>query len=252
MKRLLGLLAGASLALAIGCAQPYDVRISDTIEWLKYKRDLGKNTEQPPAGSSSLGTAKVYIRAPKGLAMAKTFGFVLEPGKFDSSESFLASEKQTSLHILARSNAPKATTKKAPGPPGAPPKQPGEEPPPQAVRAEFTADVLDFIKAAYSTDLEASQLKDYKAPSHGRSSVPYKRAVLDLGDKQVQVYFHGDKNSPAQVALVFEGTKDALSKISTQIDYSLTSLRIGPAATNLYNGGDEMSGEEAQAPAGVF
>ena len=88
--------------------------------------------------------------------------------------------------------------------------------------------------------------------SHGRKSVSYKCATLDLGDKQVKVYFHGDKNSPAQVALIFEGTKDALRNLSSQIDYSLNSLVTGPKATNFYNGQDELSDEGAAVPTGVF
>ena len=155
MKRVLGILAGASLALAIGCAQSYDLRLDETIENMKYQQDLDKNTEEPPA-KSNLETAKIYIRAPKGLkGPAQTFAFVIEQGKFDVADSFIDQEKQASLHILARTNAPKpATPKKGPNP------SDGMEPAaPTAARGDFTADVLDFIKGAYSTDIEASQLK---------------------------------------------------------------------------------------------
>jgi len=250
MKRLLGILAGACLALSIGCAQSYDLRVEETIKNLRYRRDLDKNTEAPPA-KSNLENAKIYIRAPKGLkGPAQTFAFVVEPGKFDIADTFIDADKQSSLHILARSNAPKPTgTKKAPGPN---PAEGAEPAPVPAVRGDFTSDVLEFIKSAYSTDFEASQLKVIEPNSHGRKSVTYKGATLDLGNKQVKVYFHGDKNSPAQVALIFEGTKDSLRNLSSQIDYSLNSLVAGPKATNFYNGQDEIGEEGPPVPTGVF
>lgn len=251
MKRVLGILAGASLALSIGCAQSYDVRIDQTIKNLLYRRDLENNTEAPPA-KSNLENAKIYVRAPKGLkGPAKTFAFVIEPGKFDIADSFIDQSKQASLHILARTNAPKpAASKKAPGPPQA---AGADQPPPTAVRGDFTSDVLDFIKSTYSTDIDAGQLKPFDPNSHGRKSVPYKKATLDLGEKQLQIYFHGDKNSPGgQVALIFEGPKEALRNLSSQIDYSLNSLVMGPKATGFYNGQDELAGEEATAAPGVF
>ena len=72
--------------------------------------------------------------------------------------------KQASLHILARSNAPKpAAAKKAQGPN---PADGADQPPPPAARGEFVADVLDFIKSAYSTDINASQLKPVEPNSH--------------------------------------------------------------------------------------
>jgi hypothetical protein len=249
MKRVLGILAGAGLAMLIGCAQSYDIRIEKTIENMRYRRDLDKNTEAPPA-KSNLETAKIYLRSPKGLkGPAQAFPFVIEPGKFDITDSFIDPQKQTSLHLLARTNAPKPPTKKAPGPPG----EGGDQAPPPAARGDFTSDVLDFIKTAYSTDIEASQVKAVSADSHGRKGVPYKGATLDLGNKVLKIYFHGDKGGPAQVALIFEGTKDSLRSLSSQIDYSLNSLVVGPKATNFYNGQDELAGEEGPAaPPGVF
>jgi hypothetical protein len=249
MKRVLGILAGACLALSIGCAQSYDIRVEKTIENLRYQRDLDKNTEDPPA-KSNLETAKIYLRAPKGLkGPAKTFGYVVEPGKFDIADSFIDQQKQASLHILARSNAPKpAAAKKAPSP-----TEGAEQAAATAARGDFTSDVLDFIKSTYGTDFNAADLKPVEPNSHGRKGVAYKGATLDLGDKQVKVYFYGDKNGPAQVALIFEGTKDSLRSISSQVDYSLNSLVVGPRATGFYSGQDELGGEEGQAASpGVF
>ena len=126
-----------------------------------------------------------------------------------------------------------------------------EEPPPAAARGDFTTDVLDFLRAAYSTEIEP--LKPVNVNSHGRKGVNYKGTTLDLGDKQVKVYFHGEKTDPAQIALIFEGSKAALKSISSQIDYSLNSLVLGPKATSYYNGQDEFSaGEEGPSAPPVF
>jgi hypothetical protein len=249
MKRVLGILAGACLALLIGCAQSYDLRVEETIKNMKYRQSLDKNTEVPPT-KSNLEKEKIYIRAPKGLkGPALQFAYAVEPGKFDITDTFIDPVKQASLHLLARSNAPKpaAASKKNAGPAD------GAEQPaaPPAARGEFNADVLDFIKSTYSTDINASLLKTVEPNSHGRKSVSYKSATLDLGDKQLKIYFHGDKNS-TQVALIFEGTKEALRNLSSQIDYSLNSLVTGPKATNFYNGQDELSEDGAAVPTGVF
>jgi hypothetical protein len=237
MKKVLGILAGVGLAAAIGCAQSYDLRIEDTVKRKIYQRDLDKNTEEPPA-KSNLVNAKVYIRTPKGVTGPRdAFAFVVEPGKFDIADTFIDEGKQVSLHILARTNAPKGAT------------------PTTGTSGDFTADVLDFIKGAYGTDIESSQLKPTEPNSHGRKGLTYRSATLDLANKEVKVYFYGDKNGPGQVALVFEGPKEALRSLSSQIDYSLNSLALGPMASSRYNGQqDEMAAEEGATapPSGVF
>jgi hypothetical protein len=244
MKRLLGILVGAGLALSIGCAGSYDYRLEDSLKNLVYRRNLDKNTEAPPS-KSNLEKEKVYIRAPKGMKqLAATFAYNVEQGKFDITDTILDPDKQVSLHILARNNAPKAaaTPKKGPNPSGE------ADTPPPANRGDFTTDVLDVIKSAYSTDLESSQLKGYDPPAQGtRKSVPYRSASKELGDKEVKVYFFGDKNQPAQVALIFEGPKDAIRGMITKIDYSLNSLAVGARANSLYNGQDDLAGDEAAA-----
>jgi hypothetical protein len=217
---------------------------------MRYRRDLDRNTEAPPA-KSNLETAKIYLRSPKGLkGPAQAFPFVVEPGKFDITDSFIDTEKQASLHLLARTNAPKPPTKKAPGQPA----EGGDQAPASAARGDFTSDVLDFIKSAYNTDLDASQIKPISPDSHGRKGVPYKGATFDLGNNKIlKVYFHGEKSGPAQVALIFEGTKESLRGLSSQIDYSLNSLVLGPKATSIYGGQDELAAEEGAAPpGGVF
>ncbi len=251
MKRVPGILVRASLVLSIGCAQPYDLRLDGTLKNMKYRQSLEKNTEDPPA-KTNLVNHKIFIRAPKGLkGPAEAFGFNVEQGKFDDAYTFLDPAKQASLHILARVNTPKgAAPKKGPNPSDA-----ADQAAPTAVRGDFTTDVLDLIKSAYSTDVESSQLKTYNVPAQGTpKSLTYKSTTIPLPSKEVKVYFYGDKNGPAQVALIFEGPKESLSKIITQIDYSLNSLALGSTATMLYNGGDEFATDEGAAPppGGVF
>jgi hypothetical protein len=252
MKRVLGILVGASLVLAIGCAQPYDLRLKGTLESMKYRRDLEKNTEEPPS-KTNLVNHKIFIRAPKGLkGPTDAFAFNIEQGKFDDAYTFLDAEKQASLHILARVNTPKgaAPPKKGPNPSDA-----TDQAAPTAVRGDFTTDVLDLIKSAYSTDVESSQFKPTEIPAQGTpKTVSYKSHSFEVPSKEVKVYFYGSKTDPAQIALIFEGPKESLTKISSQINYSLNSLAVGTRATMLYNGGDEFATDEGAAPppGGVF
>ncbi len=240
MKRALAILVGASLAFSVGCFQAYDMRVNDSVERLRYLKSLTKNTEEPDK-NSKLVAAKVYIRAPKGLTRAQTFTMApIEPGKFDAAESFIDTSTQATLHVLARSNAPATPTKK------------GANPAASAARGDFTADVVDLIKGAYSTELDAAQLKPVSPDAHGRKAVQYRSTTLDAGGKKVEVYFHGAKGDPAQVALIFEGPPDALKNLVNQINYSLNSLAVGNAAATRYNSGDDASEEASAAAQAVF
>ncbi len=239
MKWVLAILVGASLACSFGCFNAYDVRLNYSLENRRYLKSLDKNTE-PPDSKSKLVTAQIYIRAPKGLKPAQTFVMgPVEAGKFDVSESFIDTSNQASLHILARSNAAKATTKK------------GANPAESAARGDFTTDVIDLVKSAYSVELDAAQLKPVQADAYIGKKLTYKSATVNANGKEVKVYFRGAKGDPAQVALVFEGPKEALDGLKAQVNYSLNSLDVGAAATRRYNNGDDLSGEES-APAAVF
>ena len=223
MKRVLGILVGASLALSIGCAQSYDFRMEDFIKNEKYKRDLDKNTEEPVT-KSGLQKASIFIRNPKGIKQkTDAFGFVVEDRKFDVTETFIDPSSQASLHILARTNTPKpATPKKGPNP-----SEPTEPPP--VARGDFITDVIDVIKSAYNTDVAASQLKPSDNPAHGtHKSVPYKSTTLEVGDKEVKVYFYGDKNGPGQVALIYEGPKEAIRRPVREDQFQPELARRGP------------------------
>jgi hypothetical protein len=245
MKRVVGILAGVGLGLlVIGCAEPYDGRVKTTIENKKYQMTLDKNLEKAPE-DANFKSRLVYVRPPLGFKGPVELGIVVvEPGKFDMAKSFIDANKQAGLHILARDNRPKGATPKK----GADPSKAAE---PQAARGDFTADVLDLVKGAYSVDLDAQQLKaDTKA--HGARNNAYKTKTLDANTKEVQVWIYGDKNSPSQVALIFDYPKDSRNSLTSAITYCLQSFGAGRVAESLYAGRDELSGEEAAPPSGVF
>jgi hypothetical protein len=244
MKRVLGILAGAVVALVVvGCADPYDVRVRTTVENRKYQMTLDKNLEKAPEGSN-LKPADIYVRPPLGLKGPVDLGInVPEPGKFDIADSFIDPKKQAGLHILARDNRPKPATKK-----GGDPSKPAESP---AARGDFTADVLDLVKSAYGVDIDVQQLKS-ETKAHGRKQNAYRTKTLDASSKEVQVWIYGDKNTPAQVALIFDYPKESGKTLSSSINYCLQSFGVGREAQSLYAGRDEVSGEEAAPPGGVF
>jgi hypothetical protein len=246
MKRVLGILAGICIAhLVIGCAEPYDVRLRTTLENKKYQITLNKNLEQA-SDSSNLKPADIYVRPPLGFKGPAEFAIIaIEPGKFDIADSFIDSGKQAGLHILARVNKPKP----AAGKKGADPKAAE----PAAVRGDFIPDVLELVKSAYSVDVPAN----LKSESKGRAprNNAYKTTTLDANTKEVQLWIYGDKNSPAQVALIFDypKDKDARNSLSSPISYCLQSFGVGRVAQSLYAGHDDASAEEAAPPpSGVF
>jgi hypothetical protein len=245
MKRVLGILAGVSIALVvIGCAEPYDVRLRTTLENKKYQMTLDKNLEKAPE-DPKLKSHLVYVRPPLGFKGPAEFALaVVEPNKYDVANSFIDSDKQAGLHILARDNKPKTATSKK----GADPSKTAE---PQAVRGDFTADVLDLVKAALSLDIDAQQLKA-ESKAHGARKNDYKTKTLDANTKEVQVWIYGDKNSPEQVALIFDYPKESRNSLTSAINYCLQSFGVGRVAESLYAGRDEFSGEEAAPPSGVF
>jgi len=246
MKRSLGILSGAALALLIGCAQQYDLRLQATLENKRYQQTLDRNLEKAPEGSN-LKPANIYVRPPLGFkGPAQTFALgALEPGRFDIADSFIDADKQAGLHIVARDNRPKPATKKGAGSPDA------AQPP--AARGDFTADVLDLVKSAYSVDLDAARLKS-ETKGHGSKSNPFKTATLDAGNKEVQVWIYGEKNSPAQVALIFDYPKESRKNLASAIGYCLQSFGVGRWAESLYAGREEIAGEDGAAapPGGVF
>ncbi len=242
MKRMLGILAGAGLALVFGCAQQYDLRLQTTLENKKYQQRLDAKLEKAPQ-TSNLKPHNIYVRPPKGLAgPAQTFALgALDPGRFDIADSFIDADKQAALHIVARDNRPKPAAKKGANP---------SEARPPAARGDFIADVVDLIKTAYSVDFEASKLKA-ESKRHGRKNNSYRTATFDAGNKEVQVWIYGDKSSQAQVALIFDYPKEALKSLSSGIALCLESFGVGREAESLYAGREEIGGEEGGATPGA-
>jgi hypothetical protein len=242
MKRVLALLVSVSLFLVvIGCAHEYDARLEKTYETLRYEKRLDENLEKPADAKSNLATGHIYVRPPLGLRPIKEFGFnSVEPGKFDITDTFF-DNKGGSLHIVARVEKPKApATKKGPNPPQ-----------PKVPRGDFTADVLELLRNAYATDVETKPKAETK--SGGGKTNPFKTLDLHPASKEVKVYLYGDKNSPAQVALIFEYPEGELKNISSKIDLCLGSFRVGEMARRRYAGQDEETGEGTSAPpTGVF
>jgi hypothetical protein len=244
MKRVIATAASFGVFLVIGCARDYDTRLASTIENRRYQKRLNDNLEIPPT-KSNLQTSKIYIRPTKGLkGPTQTFGLpVVEPGKFDIEDSFIDQQKQGGLHLLARVDLPKPPTKK------------GAAQAASAPRGDFVADVLDYLKNVYGTDLDRSKLKaDPK--SRGRKTNTFQSMTLDLTAKQVKIYFLAEKSSPEKVALIFDYPKDEYKNLGSKIDLCLESFRVGSEADRAYAGGDEelMGGEEGPAapPGGVF
>ena len=218
--------------LIAGC-RDYDDRLEKTVEEMKYQRKLESNLEQAPT-KGALQNEFIYVRPPKGLTgPTKTFSLVaVEPGKFDLENSFIDQPKQISLHILARHKKPKAPPKK-----GAPPAE-------GTPRGEFTADVIEVLKAAYAADdLTPAKFKSLSKRHLARENT-YKEAKLDLSNKEVLIYINGDKNSVYNVALIFEYPKSEVGELTTKIGLSLEAFAVGDAAQREFSGGGESGGAE--------
>jgi hypothetical protein len=232
MRQACVIMASTCVLLIVGC-RDYDVRLAKTLDEMKYQQRLEKNLETAPTKGSLQGEL-IYVRPPKGLSgPTQTFGLaVVEPGKFDLENSFIDQAKQASLHVLARHKKPKAPPKK-----GAPPTA-------ETSRGDFTADVIELIKAAYGTeDLTASKFKPVSKRHEGRENL-YRETKLDLNTKEVLIYLYGDKNGPYNIALIFEYLKTELNSLSSKIGLSLEAFAVGEAAQRAFSGGGDEGGEE--------
>ena len=226
---------GACLLFSVGC-RDYDVRLEETLEEMKYQRRLSDNLAPAPT-KGLLQTELIYLRPPKGFAgPTKAFSLVaIEPGKFDLENSFIDEAKGANLHVLARHKKPKPATPKK-----------GSAPADPAPRGEFTAEVIDVLKVAYGIDdLEPAKFKA-ETKRHKARKNDYKVAKLDLATKEVQVYIYGDKNSPYNVAMIFDYPKTEVNSLSPKIGLSLEAFAIGDVARLFFSGGsDAETGEEA-------
>jgi hypothetical protein len=238
MKRAVAVLLGVGLVLVLGCGtQSYETRLEKTLDNMKYQKRLDDNLGAA-ATKGKLEELQIYVRPPKSMTgPTQTFQLtVVEPDKFDVESSFIEPEKQ-SLHILGRVKRPKTPSKKAPAKPETP-------------RGEFNADIVDLIKNVYGAELAGSDFKD-----ETKRDNTFKYKLLDLNAKNVQVYLYGGKNSPYEVALIFEYPKTEHNAVNPKIGLCLESFAVGDKAKRAFAGGEteEMEGTgEESAPTVTF
>jgi hypothetical protein len=235
MKRALAILSSAFFLVTLGCGN-YDFRLEKTLEEMRYRRRLDKNLTQ--AAKGGLEKNLIYLRPPQSLqGPTETFSWtILEPGKFDLENSFIDQQKQESLHVLARIKQPKAPNTKK-----------GAQP--EAVRGDFNAEVIELVRNVYAVELDVNQLKA-ETKSHGNRANTFKTKTLDLTAKQVQLYLYGDKNSPYEVALIFEYPKEEHDSINPKIGLCLEAFAVGAPARRLFAGGGETESGEPASEAG--
>ena len=231
MRRVGAIVLSAGLVLVIGCGtQNYEYRLDHTLEQMKYQKRLNENLNEP-ATKGKLEEQQIYLRPPKNMTgPAQTFQLAaVEPGRFDIESSFIEPEKQ-SLHVLARVKRPKVPAKK------------GVPQPEAAPRGDFNTEVVDLIKNVYGADLAVG---DFKEDTKGTNTFKYK--LLDLNAKNVQIYLYGNKNSPHEVALIFEYPKAEHNSVNPKIGLCLESFAVADKAKRAFAGGEteETGGEGA-------
>jgi hypothetical protein len=225
------ILAGV-FVLALGCGtQSYEKRLEKTIENMNYQKRLNASlTDAPVRGK--LEELQIYVRPPKNMSgPTETFRLAsVEPGRFDLESSFVEPEKQ-SLHLLARVKRPKTPAKKAP--------MPAETAP----RGDFNTDVVDLIRSVYAVELDVGQLKE-----DNKRENTFKSKTIDLNEKIIQLYLYGGKDSPHEVALIFEYPKAERNAVGPKIALCLESFAAGERARRAFAGGDvEEEGSESPA-----
>ncbi len=239
MKRAAAVVLGASLVLILGCGtQRYETRLEKTLDKMKYQKRLDDNLGAA-ATKGKLEQLDLYVRPPKNMSPTQTFQLtVVEPGKYDVESSFISESEKQSLHVLARVKQAKTPSKKAPAKAEVP-------------RGEFNADVVELLKNVYG----AEQLDLTKFKSDTKLNNTFKYNLLDLTAKNVQIYLYGDKNSPYEVALIFEYPKTDHNAVNPKIGLCLESFAVADKAKKAFAGGEtediEGTGEET-APTATF
>lgn len=237
MKRLSAIALGAGLVLAVGCGtQNYDFRLDQTLKHMAYEKKLNDNLNDAPT-KGKLEELQIYVRPPKDMTgPTQTFQMtVVEPGKFDVESSFIEQDKQ-SLHLLARFKRPKTPSKKAP--------TPAETAP----RGEFSTDVVELVKNAYGTEIDASKFKEEQMPRE-RGGNTFRAQTVDFNAKNIQIYLYGGKTNPYEVALIFEYPKAEHAVVYPRIKLCLESFAVGERAKRAFTSGEaEVEGEGGEAP----
>ena len=107
-----------------------------------------------------------------------------------------------------------------------------------------------MVKTAYGIEeLTPSKFKSVSKKHAGREN-SYKEAKLNLNTKEVSIYLYGDKNSPYNVALIFEYPKTEGSILSSKINLSLEAFAVGEPANRAYSGGSPEEGGQEGAESG--
>jgi hypothetical protein len=205
-----------------------------TIEELKYERELNKNLEPAPT-EGPLKTYDIYVRVPKGFAVAKEVLLPgVQPGQFDVERTFHEGQKAL-LHVLARKKMPK----KAPAKGAA-----AEAPVP---RGEFNSDVLGVLRQAFPGDEENLAPEKFKDDPH-RANKKFRRALFTSSSgKKVEVFI--DKEDPYEVALIYVFDPAEEKTLDPKIRYSLEAFALGDKAKTKYSGVSEAEAEAATAAA---
>jgi hypothetical protein len=235
MRRVLALVSTTGLLLGVvGCgARSYEIRLNTTLENMKYRKKLDDNLMPAPM-KGKLEQLQIFLRPPKSLeGPAQEFQLiVLEPGKFDISDSFYDTKAKQNLHVLARVKLPK----------GADAKKKTAEPQPTN-RGEFVPDVFAVLHSGYGLEVDQSKLKD-----ESKKGNKYKHLTLDAGDRVIQLYLYGAKTSQYEVALIFVSPKSAPID-QTRITLCLESFAVAEKARRIFGGGSEAEPTEGGAPA---
>lgn len=232
MRRLLMATVSGALLLSLGCVARYEKRMTETINEMKYERELDKNLETAPA-EGPLKALDIYIRPPKGLVPAKEFTLTaVQPGLFDVERTFYEGQKSF-LHILARKKMPKKAPAK------------GAQPEPVVTRGDFNGDVLRTLKEAFGDD-ENIALEKFKDDPHKANK--FRRAIFTASNnKKVEVFL--SKVEPYDVALVYVFDPADEKAIDPKIRYSLEAFALGDKAKSKYSGFTEAETEAATASA---
>lgn len=226
MRRVMAVLLSSAVLVGLGCgSRSYENRLENTIKLIKYRKKLDDNLMQP-SGKGKLEQALIYLRPPKSLSKLPDFTLsVLEPGKFDISETFDEKGVQ-SLHVLA-------WIKKI--------KDPKKKGTPDAPRGTFITEVFTVLGNAYNVDIEPSKAKNVSMLKN-----TFKHLAFEANGKTVQVYLYGDKANPPEVALIFEYTKG--ENLTEKIKLCLESFATNDKARLAFTGVEE--GQEVEGATG--
>ena len=268
MRRVWVILASASLLVAWGCGNSYELRLNKTLDDMKYRKRLD-DMLMPHLTKNKFEDLRIFVRPPKKLELAKEFMLLPlpDPGKFDLEASLVETAKagdsptpggeppqpgaeaaksaeapKQSMHVVARVKLPKnpAAKKKAVEP---------------ANRLEFNTDLLALVNSTYAP-AEKETIDRYKVTSKRFNS--FKQHSFTVGEKYVQVYLYvpknATKNEPYEVALIFEYPRAEHNSLVGKIDLCLESFAVGDKAKNAFSGGlsEPAGGPAAPAGPGAF